>query len=219
MRKIVSLLLLGAVMLSFSGCKKKQQNQAAETSQPETVTSAVSEQDAQKTEFTKVTLPKPSFHEETVPVLDAETEPVIETEYTGYSYDAGELTEDSDISVSTEGVIDRDGVFTSKDDVALYLYTYHELPSNFITKKEAQKLGWEGGSLEPYAPGHCIGGTYFGNYEGTLPEKNGREYHECDIDTLGKKSRGAKRIVYSNDGLIYYTEDHYSTFVLLYGEE
>ena len=104
-------------------------------------------------------------------------------------------------------------------DVALYIYTYGELPKNFITKKEAQKLGWEGGSLEPYAPGCCIGGSYFGNYEGQLPEKKGREYTECDIDTLGKKSRGAKRIVFSNDGLIYYTGDHYKTFELLYGEE
>ncbi len=115
--------------------------------------------------------------------------------------------------------IDRDGVYTTKDDVALYIYTYGELPSNFITKKEAQKLGWEGGSLEPYAPGCCIGGSSFGNYEGKLPEKKGRTYTECDIDTLGKKSRGAKRIVFSNDGLIYYTGDHYETFELLYGEE
>lgn len=115
--------------------------------------------------------------------------------------------------------LDEYGVYTSMEDVALYLYTYEELPENFITKKEARELGWEGGSLEPYAPGMCIGGDYFGNYEGNLPEAEGRKYYECDIDTLGAKSRGAKRIVYSNDGLIYYTEDHYETFTLLYGEE
>lgn len=115
--------------------------------------------------------------------------------------------------------IDEDGVYTSKDDVALYLHTYGHLPSNFITKKEAEKLGWSGGSLEPYAPGKCIGGSHFGNYEGILPEKDGRSYTECDIDTLGANKRGAKRIVFSNDGLIYYTEDHYETFELLYGEE
>ena len=91
--------------------------------------------------------------------------------------------------------------------------------SNFITKKEAQELGWSGGSLEPYAPGKCIGGNRFGNYEGLLPEKNGRKYTECDIDTLGKSKRGAKRIVFSNDGLIYYTDNHYESFTLLYGEE
>ena len=115
--------------------------------------------------------------------------------------------------------IDEDGIYTSKVDVALYLHTYGHLPSNFITKKEAEKLGWSGGSLEPYAPGKCIGGSHFGNYEGILPEKDGRSYTECDIDTLGADKRGAKRIVFSNDGLIYYTEDHYETFELLYGEE
>ena len=115
--------------------------------------------------------------------------------------------------------IDEDGVYTTKDDVALYLHTYGHLPSNFITKKEAEKLGWSGGSLETYAPGKCIGGSHFGNYEGILPEKDGRSYTECDIDTLGADKRGAKRIVFSNDGLIYYTEDHYETFELLYGEE
>ncbi|MBR1931620.1 MAG: ribonuclease [Lachnospiraceae bacterium] len=116
-------------------------------------------------------------------------------------------------------LLDPDGTYTSKEDVALYIHLYGELPPNFITKKEAQNLGWSGGSLEKYAPGKCIGGSRFGNYEGLLPEADGRSYHECDIDTLGKKSRGAKRIVYSNDGLIYYTDDHYETFELLYGEE
>lgn len=115
--------------------------------------------------------------------------------------------------------IDEDGVYTTKEDVALYIHTYGHLPQNFISKKEAQNLGWEGGSLEPYAPGKCIGGSHFGNYEGILPEKDGRSYTECDIDTLGADKRGAKRIVFSNDGLIYYTEDHYETFELLYGEE
>lgn len=115
--------------------------------------------------------------------------------------------------------IDVDGSYTSKEEVALYIHTYGRLPGNFITKKEAQALGWPGGSLEPYAPGKCIGGSRFGNYEGLLPEKDGRTYTECDIDTLGAESRGAKRIVFSNDGLIYYTGDHYESFELLYGEE
>ena len=115
--------------------------------------------------------------------------------------------------------IDEDGAYTTKDDVALYIHTYGHLPDNFTTKKEAQALGWSGGSLEPYAPGKCIGGSRFGNYEGLLPEADRRTYTECDIDTLGADSRGAKRIVFSNDGLIYYTEDHYETFELLYGEE
>ena len=113
--------------------------------------------------------------------------------------------------------IDEDGIYTAKDDVALYLHVYGHLPSNFITKKEAQKLGWTGGDLRPYAPGKCIGGDYFGNYEKLLPTKKGRSYYECDIDTLNRRSRGSKRIIWSNDGLIYYTDDHYESFTLLYG--
>ena len=113
-------------------------------------------------------------------------------------------------------VLDEDGWYTSKEDVALYIHTYGELPDNFITKKEARALGWEGGSLEPFAPGKSIGGDRFGNREGSLPEASGRKYTECDIDTAGKKSRGAKRIVFSNDGLIFYTGDHYESFEQLY---
>lgn len=108
--------------------------------------------------------------------------------------------------------LDISASYTSKEDVALFITLYHRLPDNFITKSEARELGWEGGSLEPYAPGMCIGGDRFGNYEGLLPDGDGRYYTECDIDTLGKDSRGAKRIVFSNDGLIYYTDDHYESF-------
>ena len=115
--------------------------------------------------------------------------------------------------------LDRDGSYTTKEDVALYIHLYGELPSNFITKSEAEDLGWSGGGLEPYAPGKCIGGDKFGNREGLLPDAPGRTWTECDIDTLGKSSRGAKRIVFSNDGLIFYTDDHYESFTQLYGEE
>ena len=125
--------------------------------------------------------------------------------------DAEEISDAPAQSTSDEdSELPEDGIYTSRDEVALYISIYGHLPSNFITKKEAQALGWEGGSLEPYAPGKCIGGSRFGNYEGLLPEKEGRVYTECDIDTLGADRRGAKRIVFSNDGLIYYTEDHYS---------
>lgn len=115
--------------------------------------------------------------------------------------------------------LDEHGVYDSKEDVALFIHLYGHLPDNYLTKKEAEALGWSGGSLERYAPGKCIGGSRFGNYEGLLPDAKGRKYTECDIDTLGASSRGAKRIVFSNDGLIYYTGDHYKSFELLYGEE
>ncbi|MDD5938255.1 MAG: ribonuclease domain-containing protein [Clostridiales bacterium] len=129
---------------------------------------------------------------------------------------APEVTPEQDETTAGAAALDEDGSYSSKEDVALYLATYGELPDNFMTKEEARDLGWTGGSLEPYAPGMCIGGDRFGNYEGILPEGN---YHECDIDTLGADSRGAKRIVWSEDGNIYYTEDHYESFELLYGEE
>ena len=114
--------------------------------------------------------------------------------------------------------IDEAGAYTSKEDVGLYLYTYGRLPENFITKSEARALGWSGGGLDDFDYGKCIGGDRFGNNEGLLPEAGGRTYYECDIDTLHEDDRGAKRIVFSNDGLIYYTEDHYDSFELLYGE-
>lgn len=113
----------------------------------------------------------------------------------------------------------EDGWYSSKDEVALYLHLYGRLPDNYVTKRQAQDKGWSGGSVEPYTgEGTAIGGSRFGNYEGLLPEAEGRSYQECDIDTVGARSRGAKRIVYSNDGLIYYTGDHYESFELLYGE-
>lgn len=121
-------------------------------------------------------------------------------------------------SAETYNGLSEDGSYDSKEDVARYINIFGHLPKNYITKKEAQSLGWSVGSLEPYAPGCCIGGSHFGNYEGILPEADGRSYTECDIDTQGKSSRGAKRLVYSNDGLIFYTDDHYETFELLYGE-
>ena len=115
--------------------------------------------------------------------------------------------------------LDEDGTYNSKEDVSLYLHLYDHLPENYITKNEARDLGWSGGSVEVYAPGCAIGGDRFGNREGLLPAADGRTYYECDIDTIGQSSRGAKRIIFSNDGLIYYTEDHYESFTQLYGEE
>ena len=89
---------------------------------------------------------------------------------------------------SIDAAPDEDGWYDSRDDVARYLMEYGTLPQNYITKAEARALGWEGGSLE------------------------------CDINTAGADERGAERIVFSNDGLIFYTADHYETFTLLLGD-
>lgn len=127
--------------------------------------------------------------------------------------DSGAVEEDGeDLSV------EEDGWYYSKEEVALYIYTYGQLPENFVSKREAEDAGWSGGSVERYLPGCAIGGSRFGNYEGILPKAKGRTWTECDINTKGKSSRGAERIVFSNDGLIYYTPDHYESFELLYGE-
>ena len=110
----------------------------------------------------------------------------------------------------------EDGSYTTREDLALYIHTYGHLPDNFVTKEEARSAGWEGGGLDDVLPGRCIGGDRFGNREGLLPEAAGRSWTECDVNTLHAKSRGAERIVFSNDGLIYYTGDHYDSFESLY---
>ena len=126
---------------------------------------------------------------------------------------------DSASSGDSQPAIAEDGSYTSKDEVALYIHTYGHLPENYITKDEAYDLGWKSeGTLDEVAPGMSIGGDYYGNYEGVLPDEPGREYHECDID-YESGNRNGKRIVYSNDGNIYYTEDHYNSFELLYGDD
>ena len=112
-----------------------------------------------------------------------------------------------------EPFVVENGEYSDKEHVAAYLRAFGKLPSNYITKKEAQALGWVNtlGNLWDVAPGKSIGGDRFGNYEGQLPTAKGRKYTECDIDFDGNR-RNAKRIVFSNDGLIFYTEDHYTTF-------
>ena len=103
-----------------------------------------------------------------------------------------------------------------KGDLYMYLHDFEELPPNFVTKKEAGQQGWSAGKdLSKILPGCSIGGDKFGNFEGLLPEKSGRQYYECDVNYTGG-SRGAERLVFSSDGLIYYTEDHYESYTQLY---
>lgn len=98
------------------------------------------------------------------------------------------------------------------ENVVLYLELYNALPQNYITKREARELGWSGGSVERYLEGAAIGGDRFGNREGQLPNAAERYYTECDLNTRGKDSRGAERLCFSNDGLYFYTADHYGHF-------
>ncbi len=146
-----------------------------------------------------------------------------------------EQTTTPDESVTSEGmgsqvsgtaasfVPDRDEAYYELSDVVLYLDTYGELPQNYVTKKEARNAGWQGGNPSSSIEGAAIGGDRFGNYEGTLPTlTQGSDYRECDIGTDGQPSRGARRLIYVDDGddsngcaPYYYTEDHYETFVEL----
>jgi len=111
----------------------------------------------------------------------------------------------------------KDGVYTSKDEVAAYIYRFGGLPQNFITKKEALALGWDAksGNLWQVTDKKSIGGDRFSNREKKLPSADGRKWFECDIGYRGGR-RGAERIVFSSDGLIYYTPDHYENFYLLF---
>lgn len=110
--------------------------------------------------------------------------------------------------------VSENGQYCTVNEVAAYIKEYHKLPSNYITKSEAQSLGWHGGPLKDYAPGKSIGGDTFTNRQGILP-KSSSKYIECDINANGTV-RGAQRIVYNTgDFRVYYTSDHYNTFVEL----
>ena len=101
--------------------------------------------------------------------------------------------------------------------IADYIFEHGKLPDNFITKKQAQNLGWDSSwnYVSDVAPGKSIGGDRFGNYEGLLPTKKGRQWYEADCYyTKGK--RNAHRILFSNDGLVYYTDDHYESFTQMF---
>lgn len=119
--------------------------------------------------------------------------------------------------ITESAVLAEDGYYTAPQEVADYLHTYGHLPDNFITKKEAKALGWDSqaGNLDEVAPGMSIGGDVFGNREGLLPVQKGRTYYECDVNYTGGY-RDGERLIYSDDGLIYYTADHYKSFEQLY---
>ena len=104
-----------------------------------------------------------------------------------------------------------DELCISRECVSAHIRRTGSLPQNFITKKQAGELGWQGGDLWRYARGKSIGGDRFGNFERRLPDKKGRIWRECDIEYRGG-ARGAKRLIFSNDGLIFYTADHYESF-------
>lgn len=148
-------------------------------------------------------------------IVDGFVEDILGTAESGSAQtEIGETADEEELSV------EFGKEYSDRDHVALYIHLYEELPPNYITKNEARDLGWDSGkgNLWEIAPGKSIGGDYFGNREGLLPKKKGRSYYECDIHYEGGY-RGGERIVFSDDGLVYYSEDHYENFVLLYDGE
>jgi len=105
--------------------------------------------------------------------------------------------------------------YYTPDEVALYLHAFQELPDNYITEDEAEDAGWVSsrGNLWDVFYGACLGGDVYQNRERLLPRD--KTYEKCDVNYFGAY-RGAERLVYSYDGYIYYTEDHYQSFEPLY---
>ena len=97
--------------------------------------------------------------------------------------------------------------------VDMFVATYGKLPDNYLGKKNAQKMGWDPkqGNLAEVLPGMLIGGDRYKNRDGRLPEAPGRVWYEADFDYTGGY-RNDCRLLYSNDGLIFVTYDHYATF-------
>lgn len=179
-----------------------------ETELTETSTDTESSETTEETTFTETTA------QETV-----STTQTIQTETTAPPETTTAKTEKTTVTETTAEKlsVEKDGSYTTPEDVAEYIHTFGTLPKNFITKDEAKELGWDNkkGNLWDVAEGKSIGGDYFGNYEGLLPKAKGRKYTECDVNYEGGY-RGSERIIFSNDGLIYYTNDHYQTFIQLY---
>ncbi|MFC4804258.1 ribonuclease domain-containing protein [Filifactor villosus] len=196
-RKLIPILLLFSLLLSFvAGCTK----QTASSSE-QGVVSVSNEETKSEAEDNEG---------------DALTSATSQSEKEA-DEDVEDSLEENEPQANQENTLKEGEAYSSKEEVALYLFHFKTLPSNFITKKEAKRLGWiaKEGNLWEVTNHMSIGGDVFGNREGKLPDKKGRTWYECDIDYQGG-TRGPKRIVYSNDGWIYYTGDHYSTFELLY---
>ena len=121
---------------------------------------------------------------------------------------------DGNTAITEELLVEYGFEYASPEEVALYLHAFEELPPNYITKADARALGWDSskGNLWDVAPGCSIGGDRFGNREGLLPKGS---WYECDVNYEGGY-RGAERLLFSEDGMICYSGDHYNSYEVLY---
>lgn len=221
MRKILSILLALALIVSLAACAPSDPagtTPSTEQSVPQThpaetdpTASRPTEPEVTPPAETTPTVPAPTEPLPTAPAPTAPrpTEPQPTRPVPTVPPTEAAPTEPAPTETEPAG-LDEHGVYTTAEDVGLFIHIYGRLPDNFVTKSEYSKLGKPADK--------CVGGDVFQNREGLLPKAPGRTYRECDIDTLGKHERGAKRIVYSNDGLVFYTTDHYASFTQLYGE-
>lgn len=233
-KKMGLMLLIVAVILIFAAVKGKDLKQifnslfpdgfsSEETLDTENIGDALTDiltEDATVTpeptatpapteEPTDASEPTPTTAPTTTPEPTATTAPTATPEPTN--------TPTPEPTEAPSALVEEDGVYSTPELVAAYIHTFNKLPSNYITKNEATKLGWVSskGNLWDVTDEMSIGGDKFGNREGLLPKKNGRQWYECDVNYYGGY-RGSERILYSNDGLIYYTDDHYESFTQLY---
>lgn len=199
MKRLAAIWLL--LCLVLCGCNSGYEPEYV----PETIVSEVMTSVEETT-----TVSETETTEEETKIPESGTTAVLPDETTQVTAQTYPEPEDETLPASVE----KDGSYTTPEDVAEYIHNFGTLPGNFITKKEAQNLGWVSseGNLWEVAPGMSIGGDYFGNYEGLLPEG---KYHECDVNYAGG-FRGSERIIYGEDGSIWYTNDHYQSFEQLY---
>lgn len=202
---ICILVMIATIMCTFTGCEEALEYILSEEVVTEEYYNDIDEN------YVDEDITEQSETSETIVETISET---ITSESSIPEYPETETVTESSVEKLS---VEKDGRYTTPEDVAEYIHTFGTLPSNFITKKEAQKLGWDNkkGNLWDVTDQMSIGGDYFGNYEGLLPEADGRKYTECDVNYEGGY-RGGERIVFSNDGLIFYTDDHYESFTQLY---
>lgn len=143
---------------------------------------------------------------------------VIKLESDGYTYDLQNVK--SLLSVYDLNEVKEEEQYNNYLDVVAYIYYFHKLPSNYLTKSQAKSLGWKGSGnvwANEQLKGKNIGGDTFNNREQRLPITASNTYIEVDVNCSGG-TRGMYRIVYNRYTFdIYYTDDHYATFTYMIG--
>ena len=143
---------------------------------------------------------------------------VTKLETDGHTYDL-EGTK-SLLTIFVLNKVEEGKEYNNHLDVIAYIYYYHKLPKNYLTKSQAKSLGWKGSGnlwVNETLQGKNIGGDTFNNREQRLPITDSNTYIEVDVNNNGG-TRGTYRIVYNRYTFdIYYTDDHYATFTYMIG--